>query len=232
MQCSTEKGELDKRVYPAELRENNLYYLKCDLGHETVTCLQNQRFEVLFELAANAVLDGYYREAVLSFTSSLERFYEFYLQVISVKHGIPQEKYNKAWKEIKDKSERQLGAYINTYVLESGEPPALLPDKKSHFRNEVVHQGRIPTRDEAIEFGQEVRNLVAPAWTKLKEDHPEHVTEVVKRHVMKIRGAIRGDPRVQFQGISTTLSMSRGKGQPQPSLQDALNRLKMRRAIR
>jgi hypothetical protein len=34
---------------------------------------------VLFDIGANAVVDGYYREAITSFSASLERFYEYFL---------------------------------------------------------------------------------------------------------------------------------------------------------
>jgi hypothetical protein len=113
MQCFQEQGKPDDVFYPAELQDNGLYWLKCRAGHETVTCLQEQKFEVLYDLAANAILDGYYREAVVSFTSALERFYEFYIQVMAIKRNVPEKEFEEAWKRVAAQSERQYGAYEN-----------------------------------------------------------------------------------------------------------------------
>lgn len=116
MQCFRERDQPDDALYYAEVTDDGLYHLTCRNGHATTTCLQEQKFEVLYELAANAILDGYYREAVVSFTSSLESFYEFYLRVIARKRHVAEEKFEEAWKRIATQSDRQLGAYTFTHT--------------------------------------------------------------------------------------------------------------------
>ena len=51
--------------------------------------MNNLKFELLFELGINALIDGYPREAVSSFASALERFYEFFCQVAALALSIP-----------------------------------------------------------------------------------------------------------------------------------------------
>jgi hypothetical protein len=51
--------------------------LRCEQGHTTVVALSIPAFELLFDFGCSALLDGYTREAVTSFASSLERFEEF-----------------------------------------------------------------------------------------------------------------------------------------------------------
>ncbi len=46
------------------------------------------RFEVLTETAMQAIVDGYYREAVASFAASLERIFQFYVEVVTHSKGI------------------------------------------------------------------------------------------------------------------------------------------------
>lgn len=72
-----------------EFRDDGLYKVACPRGHVTVTAIQEQKFEVLFDLGAMALLDGYTREAVSSMAASLECFFEYYVLAISLKHGIP-----------------------------------------------------------------------------------------------------------------------------------------------
>jgi hypothetical protein len=108
--------------------------------------LQQQRFELLFDMGACALLDGYHREAVSSFTSSLERFYEFFIRASFLQIGHTLDEVEAVWKPIAKHSERQLGAYVAIYMRECGAAPALLSSKNIEFRNNVIHRGKIPDR--------------------------------------------------------------------------------------
>ncbi len=50
-------------------REDGRYEMTCLKGHSSITFLQQQKFEILFDIGAHAIIDAYYREAVSSFTS-------------------------------------------------------------------------------------------------------------------------------------------------------------------
>jgi hypothetical protein len=231
MKCFQERGTPDDIVYPAELQDNGLYRMTCRAGHETVTSAQEQKFELLFELAAHAIVDGYYREAVLSFTSSLERFYEFYIRVICRKHGIVESisSFDDAWRNVAAQSERQLGAYIFVYLLENGSPAQLLPQNLITLRNNVVHRGKIPTKKEASDYGQSILELIVPVLNALKTKYADHVQSVVLDHIRSMHKAIAGRPHVSFMSTPTTISIVRTESLPQPSLADTLARLESKR---
>jgi hypothetical protein len=107
MKCMSE-GVPPTEFVAAELENSGLYRMVCtNRNHETVTCLQAQKFEVLFELATHAIVDGYYRDAVSSFTSSLERFFEFCVELFCYKHGVNEMDLENAWKHVSSQSERQ-----------------------------------------------------------------------------------------------------------------------------
>lgn len=50
--------------------------------------LQESKFELLFEMAVIAFIDGYYREVVASLAASIERLYEFYIFAVALNRGI------------------------------------------------------------------------------------------------------------------------------------------------
>ena len=62
-----------------EITESPIYKLKCNKGHTFNIILQHQKFEILYEMACDAFLDGHYQSSVSTFASSLERFYEFFI---------------------------------------------------------------------------------------------------------------------------------------------------------
>jgi hypothetical protein len=62
------------------IREDGLYAGKCPKGHGLLVATQTLRHEMLFEIALNAIKDGYYREAISSFAAAVERLFEFALQ--------------------------------------------------------------------------------------------------------------------------------------------------------
>lgn len=61
----------------AELNDDGYYDVICDNGHEFIAVVQQMKFEILFDLGVMSLNDGYSREAVLNFVSSLERFFGF-----------------------------------------------------------------------------------------------------------------------------------------------------------
>ena len=81
MQCFQElgaqMGHPNDECARVEICDDGKYEVTCTRGHKETVILQQQKFEILFEIGAHAIIDGYYREAVSSFAASLERFYEF-----------------------------------------------------------------------------------------------------------------------------------------------------------
>lgn len=224
-------GKAIDRQYPAELQDNGLYKMICNDGHETVTCLQEQKFEVLFDLALYAILDGYYREAVTSFASALERFYEFYVNVICIKHNINEDVYGEILKKVIKQSERQFGAYLFVYLLENGASPKLLSENQVSFRNDVVHKGKIPSKQEAIKYGQAVLDIIAPVLSRLNECEKDHVQTAVGRYVNKTMEQIKGKPDLCFMSISTTIRINRINSKAFLSVEDALSRILEKRRL-
>ena len=153
----------------APLQEDPLYEFKCSLcGENTTILVMQRRFEVLFDIAVTAFVDGYPREGVSSASSSLERFYEFVIRVITRKNGIPQSHLSELWKLVSNQSERQLGAFIFLWSIFIKTPPPILDRKKVELRNKVVHKGRIPTDSEAQGYICHVFKLLRRGIIELK----------------------------------------------------------------
>ncbi|SJM95891.1 conserved hypothetical protein [Crenothrix polyspora] len=229
MQCFQDQGHPSNQVHTVEIQDDNIYSLTCDHGHKTRTVLQQQKFEILFDLGAMALLDGYHREAVTSFAASLERFYEFYIRVITIKFKIEKDKFDKAWSHIAAQSERQLGAYIFTYLLDhptsetpiiDNEKPELVGTSKSKtktwkdFRNAVVHKGYIPSSSETLAYGDMVYNHIYYLINELKHNSSEFIGKATVEYMTSV------PPVSQSMAISTLISLI-GDNQP-VRLQDAL----------
>ncbi len=204
MECS-QVGEA-RSYYWKDFSDDNVYQFNCEKGHVSACSIQENKFELLFELGMHAIVDGYYREAVVSFTSALERFYEFYIRVVSLKHGVAEVEREAAWSEIAAQSERQLGAYTFLYLIENKQNPCMLEKAKGKFRNKVVHRGVVPTRDEAVEYGQSVLDVIIPVLNGLKERDSEFITELYFQEAIKKCRQTMSMPTV----LSTTRSYEAG----------------------
>lgn len=208
MQCLSEKGRPSEEFSFVEFRDDGRYDFTCINGHQTTTILQQQKFEILFDIGAYAILDGYYREAVSSFTSSLERFYEFYIKVLSIERKIDEKIFMTSWKMVAKQSERQFGAFIFLYTLEHGKSPILLSTANVEFRNDVIHKGLIPTKAEALSYGNDVLNVIRPVLKNLKENYKDSIGKAVFQHLNKRRIDSDKDKSVATMSISTILSLS------------------------
>ncbi|KKK66273.1 hypothetical protein LCGC14_2965770, partial [marine sediment metagenome] len=148
MDCLQENGIPVFRPVVVTVNDERFFKMTCPNGHQTLTVIQQPKHEVLFELGMNALVDGYPREAVTSFASCLENFYEFCIDQVSLYKGVDRASLDAGWKCMAKQSERQLGAFIMLWLNYFGSKPTLLSDKSRSFRNRVVHQGYIPGLDE------------------------------------------------------------------------------------
>lgn len=175
--CWPNRNAADQQAVYSQLepRDDNKYFVRCEEGHEVIAVLQNHRFEILFEAGANALVDGYPREAAGAFAASLERFYEYAMKVLL--HGVDPSgrAFEDCWKEIKRSSERQLGAFLTLWTSRFKSPPDVLSEAQASFRNAVVHKGKFPSSKESIDFGEAVRALLCRHITKLRDECPGSV---------------------------------------------------------
>lgn len=206
--CLLQGNPSQQPIKVVEIRDDGRYETICPNGHEVIIILQQLKFEVLFEIGAYAITDGYYREAVSSFSSSLERFYEFVIRLIWHAKGLEAETTNAVWDSIKKQSERQLGAFVGLYSGEVLKPPKLLTNTQTQFRNDVIHSGKIPTRSQAVDFGQVVLDLVRPIFREVKEKYPDGIHKMVGDHITQCRNS-GGDPnqRVSTMFVDTIISI-------------------------
>ncbi|STY63173.1 hypothetical protein M3704_04920 [Mannheimia haemolytica] len=161
MKCIQENGMQDLSFFHyAEINNDFRYTFTCPRGHKNTFIDPSHRYETLFQIGATAIIDGYYREAISSFTASLERFYEFFINIKLMKDGINQEVIESIWDKVKSQSERQLGAFIFLYTQHFKEKPNLISNRLIELRNNVTHKGKIPTKNEAIEYGQAILDLI------------------------------------------------------------------------
>lgn len=174
--CSGFSGPVKAVLCP--VNEDHTYTFECDLGRKHTIIFQEDKCTLLFELALYALADGYPREAVSSATSALERFYEYFLRVISHSKKTNKQEYDECWKKIKNQSERQLGAFIGTYLNEFGNAPRLLSDSDTGFRNSVIHKGMIPSREDAIKYLNTVMGLMVPEILLLKRNYRSSVDAI------------------------------------------------------
>ncbi|MEJ1932041.1 hypothetical protein WDZ92_17525 [Nostoc sp. NIES-2111] len=166
------------------LRQDGIYRYICDKGHQVAMILQQMHFEVLSEAAVQALTDDYYRDAVATFTAMLERFYEFYWRVVSLHNKIPQAEINAAWKRAQRQSERQLGLFIATYLSEERKaPPLLKEDPHVKLRNNVIHNGDIPTYENAMMYGQAVLDILAPTLELMRDKYENAIERMIFNHM-------------------------------------------------
>ncbi|WP_218972697.1 hypothetical protein [Aeromonas allosaccharophila] len=224
MTCFQELGKPTLEFATLEFRDDGRYEVCCSRGHKSVTILQQQKFEVLFDIGANAIIDGYYREAISSFTSSMERFYEFCIKVLCEKRKLEGSVFLSTWKEVSNQSERQLGAFLFLWAVEFGEIPVLLPKKDIAFRNSVIHKGRIPTKNEALEYGNTILNIIRPKIEQLKRSCSEEISKVTFKHILSCSELTNEQVSGGVMCANTIVSLASGEeSKNQQSLEEAIS---------
>jgi hypothetical protein len=227
-QCLKEaRIERDELTY-VELRDDAYYDIECGQGHRGSVLFTVEKFAVLFESGAMALLDGYTREAVSSFAASLERFYEYWIRVALFGSGVTPESIESGWKLVARQSERQYGAFCVLYQREFGEVPVGLSTKRIEFRNDVIHKGYVPRRAEVEEYASDVLILLVQLWRELDEKIPTGISKVRGAELGKALSKVPDRTSMSTLAIETVFShVAREKGQV--TFDQALKELQRRR---
>lgn len=184
MECQKENGIPSCEFKKLELTNEFYFPFTCSKGHKSITILQNERFEILFDFAYEAYINNYYRESVFNAASAIERFHEFFIKVITLKNlnGISNcsQIVDKTWKELSRQSERQLGAFYMIYLNEFKEVPEKIKGNNIEFRNKVVHKGFIPNKDETHRYLEFAYGYIQKLIRLLKENYSEYITALTK----------------------------------------------------
>ena len=159
------------RVETKILDDSCIHYITCKNNHEYAVVISAAKYELLFDIGLTAFVDGYMREAVSSFTASLERFYEFFINFYLYNIKLEDQLVTQAWKSVSNQSERQLGAFNYLYLTCFKELAPDLDSTKRGFRNKVIHKGYIPKPQETIEYGQSIYEQISHVLTKIEHKY-------------------------------------------------------------
>jgi len=141
---------------------------------------------MLFEIALNAIIDGYPREAISSFAASVERFFEFSLRVLSRNRQVMPQIFDVVWRLVSKQSERQLGAFVFLYAASFGEEPHILSNRMTELRNDVIHRGKLPDEKQVLEFGDAAYKVIQTGVQKLRAACIDDVNAILGEHVAEI----------------------------------------------
>jgi hypothetical protein len=190
------------------VRDDNCYEVKCPNGHSAFVILQQQRFEILFQLGAYAMRDGYNREAISSFAASLERFYEFFIRAVLVERGETADNIQYAWKDVAASSERQLGAYVFLHLREASAAPKLLSQKNVTLRNDIIHKGKFPSRDDALSYGEEALGILRLGVRRVLDNYAEGARRLTIMQMQQAQENVPTGSSVATQSIGTIVSLT------------------------
>lgn len=213
--CAMKNGTVDKKNIPfIDIQDGILYEGECSQGHKTRATLDQFKHEILFELAIQGIIENYYREAVTNFTGSIERLYEAFIKITIIRKIRDFSVIEDAWKKVNSQSERQLGAFIFLYLNNFGELPPSLSNSQVSFRNDVIHKGKIPTKEETMKYGNDALKVMFPVIKNLM-DHFENEIYLYKEaeRIIAIGGQ---DNEVLRIAIGTKLNLTQDYGRKEP----------------
>ncbi len=227
MKCLKENGRPNLDFMNVEISDNGIYKTVCNKGHETVTLAFEQKYEILFELGAMALLDGYPREAVSNFASALERFHEYCIELLLFNNKIEYETYRDTWKLISNQSERQLGAFYFLYLFEFKQPPRKIEQKWIEFRNNITHKGYISTSIEAYEYGNYVLKYIFKISQEFKSKYTDTLGFLIRKMFDEFKKKYPNIESSNSLSINTIVSRALSKNEYKENLfEDLLKELK------
>ncbi len=202
-----------------EINDAGLYEVECINGHKTIIPMQNEKFEILFDIGLNALRNGYKIEAIACVHASMERFREWCIKIFLKYNGIKKEDFKETWRYVGSQSERQLGAFYFLYLQTLKSRPERF--EKIEFRNQVFHKGKIPTHSEAYEYIEYVLNYIHTILRQFKSQFKDSISEVEADRLQEIKKEFRGTI-----GVPSSLGRLVTNCDEDMSLEAAISKLK------
>lgn len=170
-----EGNVIQNRNCSADIKSTGVYYMTCPEGHEFYCIPMFEDYELLFEAGAYSLDSGNYVEAVSFFTNSLEKFRYFVILIADLQNQLPFDEIEKKRKILK-LSERKIGAFYQAYSYIFKSSPDEFKNSLVKFRNEVIHEGKIPTYAEAKRYGIEVMDYIKEIQVVIRTTLPEDIS--------------------------------------------------------
>lgn len=160
-------------VGAGEFGENQVAVCECGHGHRFIIITPPfEHFELLARSGIDAYVNGYFGETVMDLMAAVERAYEYFCQVVSYTSGQQPETFDAAWKALGKLSERRLGWFAATWFAETS-TSFKVPNRITELRNESVHNGQLPSREQAAIIGDWTTSVIFDLCEKLRADHAE-----------------------------------------------------------
>ena len=197
--------------------DDRLTTANCNRGHEFRVYVAGTKVDLLLTSGLNALVAGFTLEAVTLFASARERAIEFFLRILFRKLGGELDLFGQVYKEMSRQSERQYGAFLTLYALDrSKHYPRNRHQAFASERNRYVHQGKIPTPEQAHAFCKLIYEEFVTVLGELSDTHEGRIAarDVLQRDqqdaladesisglaqtnaglFLEHLGALRGDP--------------------------------------
>lgn len=151
------------------------------------------------------MLKDNYRAAVLNYAASLERYYEFYVELVC---RFNNELKEFKWREVKKKSGAQLQLFKNEYLKNEGRYPYLLTNELRYFRNRVVYEGHFPNYNDTRRFGEEVFKLIKGDLDILDKKYGNVINQIIIEHNTQKVKKVPDGVSISTMAIDTGISLS------------------------
>ncbi|WP_122755336.1 hypothetical protein [Pseudomonas viridiflava] len=207
IECMQTKGMPILKPFSAPYFDDRISMVECDSGHKMAIVLRAQKFELLLESGANALIAGYTLEACASFSAALERFFEFSNKIILTHLKISEALYDDIFKSMSRQSERQVGAFLILHAL-AFNSAYKTNVKLTEFRNAVIHKGTIPTPEKAMAFCELVYAEVFNISSQLKKHCSDAIYMVLERDFESRASTVPEGVRIHGAQRSSIFSIS------------------------
>lgn len=179
-----------------ELNHESTQLVECfQCRQKNLFIFQSMLFEFLFDLGCLAYFDGYYREAIFNFSSSLEIFRKFFITTVLNKKGFSNDEIKILWESFSKYSQRQLGAYNVLYFLEFNKPIEKTKIEKNireflnDNRNKTIHNGEFITKEDTIKYGSYVFEEIKDVYLQIIDNNSLSsylLLDIERRDIKKI----------------------------------------------
>jgi protein-arginine kinase activator protein McsA len=192
--------------------------VNCKQGHQTYHVGRMIDYEYYFDKAIYNYDDENYFGAVASATVAIDCFYEFFNKIILRTVGFKSESNQQ--KYIRKNSVRRIGFFVGLYLLTFRKEPLIFLTDHEKLRNEVVHNGKIPSKTKTKEYIDYVLKIINTTldelviYEKEVEEYKDWIVSDRKKKILEKDPEAENENRIIIDHGSLYLTLVGYRGYP------------------
>jgi len=171
-----------------EINDDLILESVCSFGHKSYLLLLNNKFEVLYDMGIDSLINNRPLESAVYLYLSLESVREWAIKaILKSREPFTQCEFEKMWHNLTKQSERLFGSYSALIFKEFGQSPPNVSIATIELRNRIIHKGYLPLVTEVQSMAKDITQTIVETVSLVRSNEKYWINPDLAERVSRFK---------------------------------------------